>query len=271
MELQAWRAVATSVTGASHGKRGAPCQDSHRLEILTDFGTVIVLIASDGAGSASRSEEGSARACQELLDNIRLYLEEGGALKDVTRGLASTWIENAAEAVQLAANEEGLALREFACTLLAAVISEEHALFLQIGDGAIVFWGHGEDDWCIASWPQHGEYLNTTRFLTEPVSREAFAFTLTALPVYEVAVFTDGIEQLVLHYTTQTVHSPFFDGMFPTVRASETPGFNAALSQQLADYLLSPTITERTDDDITLLMASRVKVPPSKALVPIEP
>lgn len=271
MELHEWRAVATSVTGASHGKTGAPCQDSHRLEILTDLGQVVVLIASDGAGSASRSSEGSERACQELLDNIRLYLEEGGALKDVTRELTSSWIENAAEAVQQAANEEGLALREFACTLLAAVVSDEDALFLQIGDGAIVFWARGEDDWCIASWPQHGEYLNTTRFLTEPSSRELFEFTLTTLPVYEVAVFTDGIEGLVLHYATQSVHSPFFDGMFPTIRASEAPGFNEALSRQLANYLSSPAITERTDDDITLLMASRMKVPPSKALVPIEP
>lgn len=271
MELQAWRAVATSVAGASHGKTGAPCQDSHRLDIFNDFGTVVVLIASDGAGSASRSEEGSARACQELMDNIRLYLEEGGALSDVTREVASGWIENAAEAVQQAANEEGLALREFACTLLTAVVSEEHSLFLQIGDGAIVFWARGEDDWCIASWPQHGEYLNTTRFLTEATSREAFEFTLSAIPVYEVAVFTDGIEGLVLHYATQTVHSPFFDGMFPAVRAGEAPGINAALSQQLASYLSSPAITDRSDDDITLLMASRVKVPSSKALVPIEP
>jgi hypothetical protein len=270
MELQAWRAVATSVTGASHGRTGAPCQDSHRLEILTDLGPIIVLIASDGAGSASRSEEGSTRACQELLDNIRLYFEEGGVLKDVERELVSTWIENAAEAVQQAANEEGLALREFACTLLAAVVSDEHALFLQIGDGAIVFGARGEDDWCIASWPQHGEYLNTTRFLTEPASREAFEFTLAELPVYEVAVFTDGIEGLVLHYATQTVHSPFFDGMCPAVRASDAPGFNAALSRQLESYLSSPAITERADDDITLLMASRVKVPPSKTLVPLD-
>lgn len=271
MELQEWRAVAASVTGASHGKSGAPCQDSYRLEIFSDFGPVVILIASDGAGSASRSDDGSELACRELLDNIRLYLEEGGALCDVTRELASTWVENAAEAVQLAAQEQGLALREFACTLLAAVVSNEHALFIQIGDGAIVFLARGEDDWCIASWPQHGEYLNTTRFLTEPASREGFEFTLTAQPIYEVAVFTDGIEGLVLHYASQTVHSPFFDGMFPAVRASKANGISEDLSRQLAGYLSSPEITERADDDITLLMASRLKIPPSKAPVTIEP
>lgn len=270
MELQPWRAVATSVTGTSHEKTNKPCQDSHRLEIYTQAGPLVILIASDGAGSASRSEEGSAQACQELLENIRLYVEDGGKLPDVTRQIAAGWIENAAEAVQLIAHREETPIREFACTLLAAIVTDEHALFLQIGDGAIVFWGQGEDDWCIASWPQHGEYLNTTCFLTEPTSRQSFEFTSTAQPIYEVAVFTDGIESLVLHYASQTVHSAFFNAMFPAVRESETSGFNAALSDQLAQYLSSPAITERSDDDITLLMATRVKVPPSRALALIE-
>lgn len=271
MELHEWRAVAASVTGTSHHRTQACCQDSHRLEILPGSDPVVILIASDGAGSASRSEQGSARACQELLDNVRLYIEEGGRLKGVTREIAASWIENAAEAVQQTADMEGMPLREFACTLLAAVISDEHALFLQIGDGAIVFWGRGDDDWCFASWPQHGEYLNTTRFLTEPASREGFEFTSTAVPIYEVAVFTDGIESLVLHHATQSVHSPFFDEMFPAVRRAALPGVSTQLSEQLARYLASPAIIERTDDDTTLLMASRMKRPPSKALVPIEP
>lgn len=270
MELQEWRAVAASITGASHEVSQAPCQDSHRLEILSQNGPVVVLIASDGAGSATRSEEGSTRACEELLDNIRLYVLEGRKVKDISRDTALSWIENAAEAVQQAADREGTPLREFACTLVAAVVSDEHAVFIQIGDGAIVFWAHGEDDWCIASWPQHGEYLNTTRFLTEAASREGFEFTSVALPVYEVAVFTDGIEALVLHYASQTVHSPFFDGMFPAVRAADQAGFSADLSEQLARYLASPAITERTNDDITLLMATRMKAPPSRALVPVE-
>lgn len=270
MELQEWRAAAASVTGTSHERTQAPCQDSHRLEIFEGSEPLVVLIASDGAGSAARSEQGSARACQELLDNVRLYVEEGGRLRDVTREVAASWIENAAEAVQRAADLEGMLLREFACTLLAAVISDEHAVFMQIGDGAIVFWGRGDDDWCFASWPQHGEYLNTTRFLTDPDSRAAFEFTSAAVPIYEVAVFTDGIESLVLHYATQSVYSPFFDGMFGTVRGSVDAGVSATLSEQLARYLASPAITERTGDDTTLVMASRMKRPPSKALVLIE-
>jgi len=259
MELQAWRAVAASVTGASHLKTGTPCQDSHRLEVTTHDRPFVILIASDGAGSASHSQQGSARACEALQVSIRRYVEQGGRLAEISRELAAEWIENAATALEQAAEHEGLPLREFACTLLAAVVEDGHALFLQIGDGAIVFRMRGEDDWCIASWPQHGEYINTTRLLTEPESRRAVEFVSTALPVDEIAVFTDGLESLVLHYATQTVHRPFFDAMFPTVRAAEVAGFNADLSRQLSAYLTSPAVSERSDDDITLLMATRVK------------
>lgn len=267
MELQEWRAVAASVTGASHAKSQRPCQDSCRLEILSQGDPVVVLIVSDGAGSASRSEEGSARACQEFLENVRHFVDEGGKVKDVRRETAMRWVENAARAVAQAAHSEGRPLREFACTLLAAVVTDTHALFVQIGDGAIVFWAHGQDDWCFASWPQHGEYINTTRFLTESSSRDAFEFTLAALPVYEVAVFTDGIEALVLNYATKSVHSPFFDSMFPPVRIAEQGGLNMGLSEELACYLGSPEITERSDDDITLLMATRIKVHPGTAQI----
>ena len=260
MELQAWRAVAASVTGASHLKTGTPCQDSHRLEVITHDRPVVILIAADGAGSASRSEQGSTCACQALHECVRLYLEAGGRVADVSRALAAQWLERAARALEHTAEQQGVALREFACTLLAAVVEDDHALFLQIGDGAIVFRVRGEDDWCIASWPQHGEYINSTRFLTEPESRVSVEFVSTAMPVDEVAVFTDGLESLVLHYATQTVHRPFFDAMFPTVRASEVAGFNADLSHQLSGYLASPALSERSDDDITLMLATRAKL-----------
>lgn len=265
MELHAWRAVGASVVGTSHIKTATPCQDSHRLEV---FGAepIVVMVASDGAGSASRSEFGSAIACREMTDNIRLYLEDGGHVIDITRELAIDWLENAAVALSEEAAAAKVPVREYACTLLVAIVSESHSVFMQVGDGAIVFWGRGEDDWCLMAWPQHGEYINTTCFLTEPVARANFEFCSTTQHVDEIAVFTDGIEALVLHYATQSVHSPFFDSVFPAVRAIAEPGINAEMSSKLAAYLSSNSISDRTDDDKTLLLASRVKRPASGAL-----
>jgi hypothetical protein len=79
--------------------------------------------------------------------------------------------------------------------------------------------------------------------------------------VSEIAVFTDGIEPLVLHYATKTVFSPFFENMFPAIRNSQAQGEDQALSDALASYLGSDAINSRTDDDKTLVLASSIATP----------
>jgi hypothetical protein len=73
----------------------------------------------------------------------------------------------------------------------------------------------------------------------------------------EVALLSDGIEPLVLHYASRTVHAPFFDRMFGPVRRSVAVDEDLALSRELESYLFSPAIVERTDDDKTLVLATR--------------
>ena len=47
------------------------------------------------------------------------------------------------------------------------------------------------------------------------------------------------------------------DRMFGPVRRSQVVGEDLALSQDLEGYLSSPAILERTDDDKTLVLATR--------------
>jgi len=160
---------------------------------------------------------------------------------------------------------DGASIRDFACTILVAVVSPTHACFLQIGDGAIVV-RHRGDDWAYVFWPQHGEYANTTTFVTEPAALASFEFMCSPELIDEVAAFTDGIESLVLHFASKTVHGPFFDSNFRAVRALPEPGQDAELSDKLALYLGSPAICDRTDDDKTLLLASRAKAIASRTV-----
>lgn len=269
MKLQEWRGAAASVIGTSHIKADLPCQDAHAYELIVESEEVLVLIASDGAGSAAHSEVGSHLACRELLDNIRLYFSDGNRLSDLTREVALGWLKNAGSAIDQAAARAETSVREYACTLLAALISPTHAAFLQVGDGAIVVRSDS-DGWAYVFWPQHGEYINTTVFLTDPVALKNFEFEVAPSVIHEVAAFTDGIESLVLHYATQAVHGPFFDKIFGPVRTLSTAGFDERLSDQLKTYLSSDTICEKTDDDKTLLIASRLVDAPSRALVVVE-
>ncbi len=269
MELQDWRFVAASTAGTSHSKTLTPCQDSHVIQLVERRQTVIVMIASDGAGSAVHSDVGSNLACRELFDNILLYLDDNNCVADISRELVLSWLENVAVAIEHEADFQGKSSRDFACTLLAAIVSDTHAAFLQVGDGAIVIRPRG-DDWCHVFWPQHGEFINTTVFITDPSALSKFEFSVGAEIVDEVAAFTDGIEALVLQYSTQSVHSPFFDQMFPAVRSLANSGYDKSLSEKLVEYLDSPAICDRTDDDKTLLLASRLVRPPCRALITID-
>jgi hypothetical protein len=264
MSLQDWRVVAASAIGTSHLNTDAPCQDAFAHDVFQSEGDIVVLIVSDGAGSASHSDRGASLACCELLDSIRSFVDDGGQVAGVSREIAHGWLENASVRIAHQARIDELPVREYACTLLAAIVSAAHVCFVQVGDGAIVIRPRG-DDWTYVFWPQHGEYINTTVFLTDPAALANFEFTCREDAIDEVAVFTDGIEALVLHYASQTVHTPFFDNVFRSVRMVPDAGFNVELSEKLAQYLASPVICDRTDDDKTLLLATRLSQPPRRA------
>jgi hypothetical protein len=253
-----WRYTFTSVVGTSHTKTGAPCQDASACRVLTTGGDpVLVAVAADGAGSASRAEDGSALACDLFVGEMTALFESGGVLQDLTRDFATAWIAHFHNEVTYRAEAEGLRPRDFACTLLAAVIGTEAAIFLQIGDGAIVISESGElDEYAWVFWPQKGEFANVTTFATDEAASEHLEYSHIPHSINEVALFTDGLERLALKFDTQEAHAPFFIPMFnPLRRAPE--GYAENLSTALESFLNSKQINDRTDDDKTLILATR--------------
>ena len=262
MDVGDWRFAGASAVGTSHLKSGAPCQDAFKCGLYQSAheGEVILLMVSDGAGSARFSDIGSELACREFGSSLELYLAEGSRVASLDSALIRKWFDNVVEALNARAETDGEPLRDYACTLIASILTPTHAAFAQVGDGAIVV-REGPEDWCYIFWPQHGEYINTTNFITDASSLDKLEFSLTATAIDELAIFTDGIEPLVLQYATNAVHSQFFNSMISPVRALAQPGLDITLSQQLSIYLSSPAICSRTDDDKTLLLASRLKTP----------
>lgn len=222
---------------------------------------MLVAVVADGAGSAAHSDVGSWLATKTLIEFVEIYLADGGELSELERSVACGWIFEVRAALEATAKANGHAARDYACTLLAVLAGERATAFLQIGDGAIVV-SHGEEDgWSYVFWPQHGEYANTTNFVIAPNAEDLPDFELASRRVDEFAVFSDGIEKLVLHDATRTVHESFFRKMLPPVRNLKAPGVDAELSEGLKRYLSSPVICDRTDDDKTLVLASRRPLP----------
>jgi hypothetical protein len=181
------------------------------------------------------------------------YFEAHRSFADLTWDVVVEWCDQARAKLAEDAMSRGADLRELATTLCAAIISPTRSFFFQIGDGAIVLNRNGI--WGIAFWPQSGEYANTTNFLTSNEYRNFLQFSATANGFSDVALLTDGMERLALRFDSRTPHRPFFEPLFQALR---TDNNSRDLAEDLRKFLQSESVRSRSDDDKTLILASRI-------------
>jgi Protein phosphatase 2C len=258
MSDREWRFASATVIGSSHVKTGTLCQDHYRCRVFRNGADepMIAIAVSDGAGSATWGEDGAAITCASLIEQAELFLAQNRSLASITKDDAHEWLDTAREAIADHASDAGRDMRDYACTMLFALVGIDAAVFLQIGDGVIVVNDHGPH-WSWVFWPDRGEFANTTFFVTDAAAADHLRFEHRQRSIDEIALLSDGIEPLVLHYASRTVHAPFFDRMFGPVRRSMAVGEDLALSRELEGYLSSPAVLQRTDDDKTLVLATR--------------
>ena len=254
-----WRHVSASVAGTSHLRDGRSCQDACACVVLIDDDRRDVLVAavSDGAGSASHSDLGSGLACTLFVEEIRALLATGGSVADVTLDFGRDWLRSFANEIGVRAEALGVRPRDLACTFLAIVVNEDRAVFLQVGDGAMVFsMDDASDALQVAVWPQNGEYENVTFFATDPGAADHLACHLVEGRIDRVALFSDGLQRLALSYADRSAFPPFFRPLFGALEGARVDVLEK-LSDPLADFLASPRVNERTDDDKSIVLASR--------------
>ncbi len=254
MKQGRWSWVGASSTGTSHLVGGVGCDDACAcLETSTLGGAALICVVSDGAGSASHSRIGSRIAVRSFCRSALAYVRDGGLALDLGKDLASEWMDDLRDRIALAASRSGLSRRSFAATLVGCVVRDDGLSVVHVGDGACALRLRQEGEWRVPSWPAQGEYASTTNFVTddpEPILTVA----RVGGDVSEVAVFTDGLERLALDFFTKKAFTPFFSSMFQSLPAGEA-GRDRQLSRALRVFLDSPTVTGRTDDDKTIIMA----------------
>lgn len=214
-------------------------------------------VAADGAGSASRAEEGAQLTCESFIKTMAPLLSIDDGVENVTQAVASAWLNDFQQDIAQRADLTGSHVRDFACTFLAAIVGPAAAVFLQIGDGAIVVSPCDEpEEFSWIFWPKKGEYENQTTFVTDVSAEGRLNYELVRTRIDEVALFTDGLQRLALHMVDQSVHAPFFRPIFSALRATPA-GASETTSSQLVTFLDSDRVNERTDDDKTLIVATR--------------
>ena len=254
MASPTWRVAAASTCGVSHERKGQPCQDAHAYEILPD-GTLIAAVA-DGAGSAARSEIGSALAVKTALATLRHRPQAAwpsASQEPEWRALLQGVLEAARQALFDQATELGIPPRELASTLIVAVVTSDGAAAAQIGDGAAV--ARQTDGSLLGlTQPQAGEYINETTFLISPEAVPTAQYRVHPGKATHLAVFSDGLQMLALKMPEGLPHEPFFRPLFNFADHADDP---IAAKEKLEALLRSPKVTARSDDDLTLLLAAR--------------
>ncbi len=245
-----WRYAAARTTGSSHLKRDEICQDRFEVWSADD---VFLAAVSDGAGSATRAEVGADLAVRRGLESLRAGYRE---TTDWPSLVASAF-EDARAAVLAQADAESRPARDFACTLLLVALTSQGGAAGQIGDGVIALRDDAEEGWSWVFWPQKGEYANMTRFLTDPDGASPPDLAGIRPSVFEIALMTDGLEALALNYSERSAHDPFFEGVLAPLRSTDAVGEAEGLSAGLAGFLSSPRVSDRADDDLTLVIATR--------------
>lgn len=193
------RAIGNAVIGPSHLARGAECEDA--LQILTSLdGRWVAAVVCDGCGSARNAALGAEHAAHFLARALLSLADRLG------REGPGEWVVDQAVTLVAALREDmraayGPDLREYAATIVAALVSDRGGFMLHLGDGiasALTAKGGAESELTVAvqSEPQHGEYANQTFYFTEPDWIRNIRITPVASPAL-VLLATDGAQEVL--------------------------------------------------------------------------
>ncbi len=251
--MSKWHVVGASVAGTSHQKNDIPCQDAHGHRVLLN-GAVVIAVA-DGAGTASRSDEGAQRAVKQALDSLERDLAYSVPRTEFEwQRLMKAAFRQAREDIDRHAKWENASLREFAATLTCAVASNEGLAVGQVGDCLAIAREGPDDPLFVATKLQRGEYANETFFLTLKNALDELQVHVYP-PVQTLVLMSDGVVRLAVNAVDNEPHLPFFQPLLKFVAEMEQ---EKKAQEQLAAFLASERVSARTDDDKTLVLAVSV-------------
>ncbi len=260
MTSRNWAWIGACATGSSHLKSETPCQDAGAcIEVPFGERTALIAAVSDGAGSARHSAAGSRTVVRGFLSNAARFVKKENSTETISVETVRSWLDDIRDRIAVLAAAIGAIRRDYAATLVATIICPDRLIACHIGDGACVTRAEADDGWHVPTWPAHGEYASSTYFVTDD-PEPALRFQVLEGRYTHCALFSDGLERLALDFASSTAFPKFIDPMFAPL--SKLPaGRNRALSFQLRDFLNGKSVSDRTDDDRTLLLATRTQEP----------
>ncbi len=260
MNQRFWRIAHASAIGLAHINQNTECQDRFACRTVnTAEGDVLIAVVADGAGSTTDGQTGAQIACDIFIEIVGDFLNtKDASLKSLNEDFGRRWISYFQQKIAEISQKDKKEPRDYASTFVGACVGEKAAAFYQIGDGGIVFSASGAaKSYRFAIAPVEAEYVNVTEFVTDETAAESLRFELIEETVEDLILFSDGIYAVAVDYQTAQPHEPFLMPMIAPLRNGNAPN---GLNEKLENFLSSPKINEKTDDDKTIILASRAMV-----------
>lgn len=255
----AWRIYAASATGTSHLDKGIVCQDAFAYQV---DGEVLVAVVCDGAGSASRSDEGSRLLADTVVGALSERLREDPTLlegdHDRFAAIAIAAVETARAVLIETAAQARASLSSYAATLVGFAGDGQRGWFFHIGDGigvaeAALMEAAQAAAASVVSAPENGEYANETYFVTGDAWRQHLRVLAVPAPIARLALMSDGAMPFAMEKGNAGLFKPFIEPVTHYLASvSEADG-----SRALTGTLEDPRTHGITSDDKTLLIALR--------------
>jgi hypothetical protein len=250
---KAWRVAGVAVPGLRHVTKNKPCEDAIAVKVLPN--QVFLAVLADGAGSAEEAETGARVASQAVLTHLAQELLDPDQSEEKVFAIFKAAVALAKSKVEAVANEAKRMPRAYASTLLMCAASADWTAAAQIGDGAALLETETRE-WRTLTKPCVDEYLNETVFLQAENVLEKLQTTFWKGKARHIALFSDGLQLLALKMPEGTAHAPFFAPLFKFLAGCED---SAEIEAQLKEFLRSPRVSARTDDDLSLILGLRLE------------
>lgn len=255
-----WRIATATASGSSHLREGLPNQDAVAYRIV-EFGTgeVVIAAVADGAGSASRSDEGSRIAADAAVAAIAGGINQRPApvfnasqAESLLRGA----IQRARNEVVSYGRQHNAPVRELACTLIVSFASDVLMAAAQVGDGAVIAFNIDSGVAKTLCEAHSGEYANETIFITSrsKPNEIAAAGHVSAYDYDALALITDGLQNLALKMPEREAFLGFWNPMLNDLAHTDEP---EAVSERLHAFISGERVQSRTSDDVTIAIAAR--------------
>lgn len=258
MSFGKWRLAQASVIGQSHLNQNTVCQDRLATRIVESEaeGEILIAVVADGAGSTTDGQRGAEVACEFFVEQVSEFIKRA-SVESLNEDFGRLWISFYQRQIAAVALEEKKEMREYATTLIGAVVGKTNAVFYQVGDGGAVFSASGKaESYRFSIAPVETEYVNLTEFLTDEAAAKSLRFIRVEAAIEDLILFSDGIFAVAVDYQTGKPHEPFLMPMIAPLRNRNAPN---DLNAKLENFLASPKLNEKTDDDKTIILASRGK------------